>query len=499
MNAPSVLPSAARGASYKWWVFGTIATGTFLSVVDHGSVLVALPDIASHFDADLPTVQWVVVGYALAISVLLLPMGRLGDLIGSRQVYLAGFTIFVLAAVLAGFSPNLPLLLLAKVLQGIGSAMIEGNGMAMLVSRFPGEERGKVLGYHLSVVGVGAIAGPALGGLLVSTLGWRWVFFIHLPAGFLTIAASALILGADRPGPVARGDRRPAFDWLGAIISGGVLLVFLLVVGNGDRLGWASVPVLAGAAVVLMLLAAFIWWELRTPAPLLELRLFKRKLVALGVAAGWLSFLGTSPVRFLMPFYLQKVLGYSPGEVGLFMIPSAVCLTVMGPISGPLSDKLGWRWFTVGGLALSAIALFVLAIWLTERSPLALIISLLALQACGMGLFNTPNNSSILSAVERSRYGVVSALTQLVRNSANVTGIAVATTVVVVIMGSQGVGPSLDSVSPKTASAFVAGLRWTFILQGILLLVGMVLSFVKGEQMAGGQAPARVSRDGGSL
>ena len=164
-----------QSSNYKWWAFGAIAIGTFISVVDTGSVMVALPDIERHFNTDLPTVQWVVVGYALAISVLLLPMGRLGDIAGRKRVYLGGFVIFVLAAALAGASrwTNLPTLIVAKVLQGIGSAMIQANGMAILISIFPAHERGKVLGSHLSAVGSGAIAGPALGGFLVSFLGWH--------------------------------------------------------------------------------------------------------------------------------------------------------------------------------------------------------------------------------------------------------------------------------------------------------------------------------------
>ena len=200
-----MLHSITQSANYKWWVFGSIAIGTFLSVVDHGSVSVALPDIESRFDSNLATVQWVVLGYALAISVFLLPMGRLGDIIGRKPVYIGGFAIFVLFSALAGLSTNLPTLVGAKVLQGAGSAMIQGTGMATIISAFPASERGKALGYHISIVGVGAIAGPALGGLLTSTLGWRWVFFINVPIGLISIAASLLILGRGRSAPETQG------------------------------------------------------------------------------------------------------------------------------------------------------------------------------------------------------------------------------------------------------------------------------------------------------
>ena len=159
--------------SFKWWVFATIAIGTFVSVVDNGSVLIALPEIEEHFNSSLPAVQWVVVGNALAISALILPTGRLGDIVGRKWVYIGGLAIFVVGSLLAGISGNLPWLISAKVFQGMGSAMIQGNGMATVISSFSGAERGKALGTHMSVVGTGAIAGPAIGGLLVASFGWQ--------------------------------------------------------------------------------------------------------------------------------------------------------------------------------------------------------------------------------------------------------------------------------------------------------------------------------------
>ncbi len=279
--------SAIKGsANYKWWVFGAIAIGTFLSVIDHGSVLVALPSIERHFGSDLPTVQWIVLGYALAISVLILPMGRLGDIIGRRRVYIGGMVIFVVAAGLAGASPNLGLLVASKIFQGVGSAMVQSAGIAMVISSFPGTERGKALGTHLSVVGAGAVAGPAIGGLLVSAFEWRSVFFANVPIGIFTIAVSMLVLPLDKPEPPAEGEAQQRFDWGGAALSSLALLGFLLVVGNGDRVGWTSGIVFSGAAVTVLAAVAFIWWELRSPSPMLDIRLFKRKLVSLGVAAG---------------------------------------------------------------------------------------------------------------------------------------------------------------------------------------------------------------------
>ena len=510
-----MLPRLKTGPSYKWWVFAAIAIGTFVSVIDSGSVLVALPEIEKHFGSDLPTVQWVVVGNALAISALILPMGRLGDIAGRKQVYVGGLVIFVAGSALAGLAPNLPWLIVAKAFQGIGSAMIQGNGMATVISAFSGAERGKALGTHMSVVGSGAIAGPAVGGLLVAAFGWRAVFFVNVPIGALTVLISWFVLQSNRE--TAAGDRANArFDWPGAALSALALLAFLLVVGNGHRLGWTSPPVLAGAGATAALLAGFVWWELRAAArasqpgndgptrnavgPMLDLRLFRRKLVAIGAAASWLSFMGMSSSRFMMPFYLQRVLEISPRDVGLLLIPPAVCMVLLGPVSGRLSDRWGWRLLTVSGLALSMAASLSIAVNLAAATPVVFIVLMLMLQSSGMALFNSPNNSSLLSAVERSQYGVVSALTQLIRNSANVTSIAVATTVVVVTMGGHGVEPSLDAVSPAVADAFVAGLKWAFLLMAGMLLAGVALAILRGERQrpepaAHAPEPARTPAD----
>ena len=466
--------------SYKWWAFWTIAAGTFFSVVDHGSVLIALPGIEAHFDASLESVQWVVVAYALVISVLLLPMGRLGDVIGRRRVYIIGTAIFVVGSLGASLASSLEILVAMRVLQGIGAGMVQGCGMGMMIASFPDSERGKALGTHLSVVGMGAIAGPALGGFLVAWLGWQSVFFVNVPACSLVLVLSWILLErGPGAGQYRHGQNASTFDWVGAAVSGVILLVLLMVVGNGNGLGWVSVPVIAGAVVVLALSATFIWWELRIASPMLELRLFVNRVFGLGVAAAWLSFFGSSAARFMMPFYLQRVLEYAPETVGLMMIPPAICMVIIGPFSGRLSDRFGWRTLTVLGMSLTAMGAFVLAFALQERSPVWLVIAMMMLQSSGTGVFNSPNSSSILSVVERSRYGVVSALTQLVRNSANVVSVAVATTVVVSTMATYGVEPKLEAVNPEVSAAFVAGLRWAFLMLGSALAVGAGISLYR--------------------
>ena len=479
--------SLVQRNNYKYWAYGAVGIGLFASVVDHGTVSVALPSIADAFKTDIPSVQWVVIGYALTISALLLPMGKLADMVGYKRVYVVGSLILVIGAILAGLATNLSILILFRVLQGVGGAMTQGTGMAIVVSSFPASERGKAIGLVMTMVGTGAVAGPAVGGILVSSLGWRSVFFLNVPLVLLGVAASLAVLQGSRSPQDGPGLR---FDWLGAVLSAAALVALLLLVSNGYKTGWNWPVIFIGAPGVLALIGSFIWWELHISDPMLDLRLFQRRTFSFGASAGFLAFLGSSGVLFLMPFYLQGVLGYSPAKAGLVVVPAALCMAILGPISGRLSDRYGWRPFTVGGLALSVTGLFILS-QVTVDSSLAQVLPALILLSSGNGVFYSPNSSSILSAVGQEQYGVVMGLLNLIRNAANVTSVAVATAVVSVTMVSLGFEPSLELVrSGVGGEAFTSGLRYTFLgMMGVLAL-GMVVSAFKFQQPQIATVPA---------
>ena len=483
--------SIRENRNYKWWAFGAVEVGNVTSSLTHSSAIVALPSVAVHFQTDLATVQWIILAELLATAALLLPMGRLSDIIGRKRVFVAGLFTFGAGGLLAGTATSINTLIMAMLVQGCGAAMIQGMGMALVASVFPASERGKGLGAHMSAIGAGAVVGPALGGLLISTIHWRAVFFIPVPMAILaTVAVVAILDGS----VFARDTQRPKFDWLGATLSAGAMVALLLALTYGYRIGWDSPLILAATLGFLVLLGSFILWELHTPSPMLDLRLFKRSVFALGVAAGFLTFVGGSSVRFLMPFYLQGVIGYTPAKMGLLLVPSALVMIVLGPISGRLSDRYGWRTFTVGGLAISAVGMFLLA-GINEHSSLGLVMAGMLLQSSGMAIFFSPNNSSVISAAEQNRYGIVSALVGLTRNAGNVISIAVTTAIVTITMVSMGYVASLEVVA-EAPHAFVSGMRTAFIVQGVLLLLGMVLSYKRVQQVE--KVPAPVAEKPGS-
>ncbi len=474
--------SLFRGHHYSYWAFVALAIGLFTSVADLGSVTVALPTIANQFQTDLPTTQWVVIGYTLTISAFLLPMGRLADIAGRKTIYILGFLVFVAGALLAGVSPNIMVLIIAKVLQGIGAAMTQGTSMAMIIASFPSAERGKALGLQMSIVGAGGVAGPAIGGLLVGELGWRWVFFGTAIMAAVAIAAALVIIDPKRIGQAA--GTRVRFDWAGAIMSTAALVVFLQAMTWAPALGYGSPLIVAAFAAFAAFLAAFVVHELRTPSPMMDVRLFKRRLFTLGVLASYLNFLGMQSVRFLMPFYLQAVLGLTPTQVGLVIVPGAVGMMITGPLSGRLSDRFGWRWFTMGGLLTSVVGLLILST-LEPGSHLAIAVFGMILQSVGIGIFNAPNNSSILSAVEPGKYGVISGFLNLVRNAGNLCSLAVATAIVTATMGALGYEPTLASVAADGAEgvlgAFTSGLRVAYRAMVVVVLIGVVASAFKGR------------------
>ena len=459
----------------------TIAAGTFVSVLDQTGVSLALPLMASEFDATIPLVQWVALGYMLTTGSLLLPAGRLSDMVGRKVVYVAGFCVFVIGAVCAASSPNLMAIIAFRIVQGAGSAMIQANGMAILTTTFPAQQRGQVIGMFMTMVGLGAIMGPILAGVVVETFGWRSVFMASVPLGGVSLVAAMAVLIRDTPSIRSVRQLVARFDWAGAVVSASGLAVFLLVLTNAYRLGWTSPAVVTALFASVGLLVAFVYWERRASQPMLDLELFQRRIFALGTSASFFGFLAGTSVFSMMPFYLQDVLDLSPRVAGLYIAPAALGFALAGPLAGRLADKLGPRRVEFAGLGMLGVSLIFLGSLTVNTSPEVVAVAM-ALQGLGMGVFYTPNTASVLSVVERSKFGVATAFLNMTRNTANVAGIGLATTIVTVAMASKGFEPSLDAVAAGVGGvevAFTQGLRIAFLVLGAFIGVSIVLTALK--------------------
>lgn len=448
-------------------------------MVDQAGVGIALPKISEEFGLDIPTVQWIYLAYVLSTAIMFMPIGRLADIIGRKKVFLLGWGVNFIGAVVGGAATEFPVILAGKVIQGLGVAGIQGNGMAIISSNFPEHERGKSIGLYTAIIGSGLTSGPMIGGVLVDLLSWRAVFFANLPFGALALFLALLAFRPMVPetGPSA-GWR--TFDWLGAALSAGAFVSFLMGMSNGHRFGWDSAAILASFAASAALFTAFIWWQLKASRPMLDLTLFKSRLFSMGASARFLNFLASSSVMFLMPFYIVKVMGYSEARAGLFLAPGALCMAVIGPISGRLSDRFGSRITATVGQAFEVSALFSLSQISADSSP-GYVIMCLTLAGIGSGFFNASNGTAIMSYQPHSKFGIVAALLNVIRTSANITGIAVATTVVTVMMASLGHPATLNDIAPGAYDAFVSGLNRAYLIGGSILLVSMTLAALHGS------------------
>jgi MFS family permease len=360
--------------------------------------------------------------------------------------------------------------------------MTQGIGMAIVVSVFPQGQRGKAIGLIMTTVGVGAIAGPAFGGLLVDWFGWRAVFIGNVPLLSMSLIMAIFAISDSSLVHRLSDKSRQTFDWLGALLSAMAVLVTMIVATN---IQWfASHPLLLSFALISLftLVIAFIYREARCHAPMFKLELFANGVFSWGILSAFLMFVGSSGILFLTPFYLQEILLFSPKMSGLAVVPGAFCMAVTGALSGRLSDKFGWGRFTVLGLFLSASGLWILSL-LTVNSPLLHVISGLTLHSSGMGIFYSPNSSSILSAAGTANQGLASGIVNLVRNSGSIISVALATGIVTSNMAGMGFEPSLDAVRVAEISgidvAFVTGLRWAYRMLATLIILSLLFSILQ--------------------
>ena len=483
MNLP--LQAIVASPVHRWWVYAAVATGTFISVADQSATAIVIAPIAEDFGADIPTAQWLAIGYMLSVSALMMPAGALSDMFGRRRMWVLGLVLFAGASLLTSFSVSFWMLVACKILMGVGASATQANGMAMVAGAFSDSERGKAAGLHMTAVGLGAVSGPILGGAIDSLLDWRAIFVF---VAIVSVAAAVIALAVLRPEERQQVDTTSKsrsslreFDWAGTVLSAAFLLVAMLVVTFAMDQGWLSPVIVIGSVVSVALFAVFLVCERRHPSPMLPLSLFRSSAFSIGSAARLVSFVGSSATFFLMPFFLVAGLGLSTAEAALYLIPSALTLTLFGPLSGRISDKIGTRIPAVVGMLISTISMFLFSIVTLDTSPLLVAVAS-GLSGMGMSIFMAPNTSAILGSARREQYGIVSAFLNLTRNGAHIVGIALPTAVVVAVMGSMGYDADLSDADKLQdlglRTAYAAAMARAFQISVVLMLVATLLALV---------------------
>jgi len=425
-----------------------------MSTLDASIVNISLPTIVRSLDTHLTAVAWVVMAYLIVITGCLLLMGRLSDLFGQKQIYLLGFLAFTLGSAFCGFSPSISFLIGSRMLQGLGASALMANGSAILTTAYPEEDRGKALGVLGSVISAGFLTGPILGGFLVEHLGWRSIFFINVPIGAIGIYLSSKVLQNDLSADRARLD-----------LSGGFLiflvLAFLLLFL--DRMAQGSGPLLwVWFFLLLLCLGLFILVELRSPSPLVDLKLFRRRLFTSSLGASFLSFWMGAAHTFVMPFFLQDILEFSPAKAGMVIFPVGLTVMATAPLGGRFSDRIGVRIPATIGLALTALTVFSFTLLKPDASDLDILWRQVVL-GLGISFFNPANNSAIIGSLPREKVGFASSFLALSRNLGMVIGVAFAEMVIrfslpVSPLERAKASPSLGSIQNVWKLALIIGL-----------------------------------------
>jgi EmrB/QacA subfamily drug resistance transporter len=410
----------ARLPAYRWCVVGTVCIGAFMGQVDSSIAQMLLPRLEHEFGARLSTVSWVAVAYLLAMAALLPIFGRLADMVGRKLLYTGGFLLFVLGSGLCGFAPNLPVLIAFRVLQAIGAALLSSNSVAIIVTAAGPERRGRALGIQSAAQAVGLSAGPALGGLVLDTLGWQWVFWINVPVGLVGAVIGWLVIPVTKDLPA---DSR--FDWKGAFLIVPALTALMAVLNEGHAWGVTSPAIIGCALLGVILLTLFVRTERRAEAPLVDLKLFRKDTFVTGNVAGLLSYAALFGVMFLMPFVFVRVYGDSALAAGLRLSIVPVVLGVIAPIGGVLYDRFGSRIVTAAGMLIcvAGLALLFAAMDGTPGSLLPVMLAL-AVFGLGQGLFISPNNSAIMAAAPAHLTGEAGGLLNVMRCLGISVGIA---------------------------------------------------------------------------
>ena len=403
---------------YKWKAMFTVWIGVFMATLDGSIVNVALPTLTEYFKTDITTIEWVVMAYLLTITALLLSLGRLSDMFGRKTIFAGGLAIFTIGSGLCAVSTTEGQLILYRVIQGVGAAMLMATGVAIITHAFPPRERGKAMGLIGTVVAIGSMAGPVAGGFLIENVGWQYIFYINIPVGIFGTAMALTVLRKDE---TIRGQ---TFDVAGALTLFISLVSLLLALSRGQELGWGSkyITFLSGSSVLFFIL--FIIAENKARQPMMELRHFRNRPFAAANISALISFIAMFSVILLMPFFLEKELGYSPQEVGIVFLAVPLVMSVVSPVSGWLSDRTSSYILSSTGVGIASISILWLG-FLDASSGFLDVVLRLSLLGLGMGLFQAPNNSIIMGSLPKEQLGIAAGTLGTMRNMGMVIGVAV--------------------------------------------------------------------------
>lgn len=473
----------------KWLVMLAVGMGVFMATIDGSIVNIAVNTLVQELNKPLAVIEWVILAYLLTICTLLVSAGKLGDMFGKKKLFLAGLIIFTAGSALCGIAPNVYWLIGFRVIQAIGASVTMALAMALVTEAFPARERGKALGIMGTLVSVGIITGPTIGGLILGGLSWHWLFYVNIPIGIIGAFLAIKFIPADEK----RTEQR--FDFSGAAT---LFLSLISLLGGftlGQQRGFSYFPVILLLIGFVLFFALFIFVERRVIDPMVDLAMFKNRLFSINLATGILSFIVGAGTMILIPLYLQNVLLYTPREAGYLIAVTPLTVALVAPLAGSLSDRVGSRAITSLGLLILLGGYIFAATLDLNTNAIGYLLRFIPV-GIGLGMFQSPNNSAVMGSVPRERTGVASSLLSLSRTIGQTIGISILGAFWESRVRALAQGQVFPEITSAPITAQVKGLQQTIYLDVGLLALALALSawallyWLRQQRQARAQDPA---------
>ncbi len=471
---PSVVHDENVGAS-KWMILGAVMTGVIMGPIDASIVNVVLPSISRYFNTDYSVAQWVPTIYLLAICSFILVYGRLGDMLGYKKIFLTGLAFFVGASLLCGLSTSIWMLIVFRAIQGLTVAMQMALGLAIVTAAFPPNERGKAIGIYSTAIALGLMLGPVLGGIIAQYLSWRFVFFINVPIAVISLAWGSRVI------PRTKRKLGQHLDIWGAVLAFVFLFSILLYANRGKNWGWLS-----SWCIALLVIAVVFGWlffraERKSQQPMLHLSIFKNRRFSFACVSSLVNFMALYTVVFLTPWYLSDALYQQVFSVGLVMIAFPLVTFFVGPLSGSLSDHIGFRGLAFAGMTIHAAGVVLLS--RLDATAGSLDVGWrLAVCGLGAGMFQSPVNSAVMGSAPQQFRGIASSILAVMRNTGMAFGIAVAGAIVYNLAPFTTTGHA-GPFTGHNLNAFLRGLHWAYLAGAGLSLLSAFTALLARVEM----------------
>jgi EmrB/QacA subfamily drug resistance transporter len=472
---------------YKWWALSCTSAGMLLATINSGTLIIALPDLERALHTSLLSLVWVILAYMIASTVLVVTAGRLSDLFGRKKAYVAGFIVFSVASLGAGFADNGTVLILWRIAQGIGGAFLFANSAALVTDAFPANQLGLAMGTNTMVAAIGLVLGPVLGGVLVG-ISWHWVFWFNVPLGLAASAWAAFALQE-----LAKPDSVRGLD-----LGGGALFVvgltgLVLGISKGGLSGWTNPVVIVGIAVGVVLLPIFVLVELRGRAPMLDLSIFSNRLFAAATAAAFINGLSRFALMFVFVFYFQGAQGDDPIKAGVKLAPLALGMLISSPLAGIWADRRGSRVLSTLGMLVSAAALAAMTT-LQPESPFWQSALWLGIVGIGSGMFNSPNTAAMMGTVPAQRRGIAAGTRTMVQNTGAVISIAFVLAIITASIPKDILFSIFSGVTSGLSDArlepFIANMHTALWVLAATSVVGAVVCLLRPRHASAEAVPA---------